>query len=199
VKYTVDNQYKKNRITIIVIFAMSIVPFGFAWFLAKNPDIVKLGTNNGALISPPKVTSADDFSGYDSFSAQNMNELKGHWVLVNPVPKNCEETCRDALYKTHQLTLMMGKDIARIRRLAVVFEKSYQLPAEWRDDGRLLKVLPSLSLREKLTQLNSQPSTEGMLIIMDPLGNLMMQYPSGYDPYQVKSDLGKLLRISQIG
>ncbi|MCQ8117234.1 hypothetical protein [Methylomonas rosea] len=194
-----DNQYKKNRITIVVIFAMSIVPFGFAWFLAKNPDIVKLGTNNGALISPPQVTSADEFSGYDTFSEQNMQELKGHWVLVNPVPKNCEETCRDALYKTNQLTLMMGKDIARIRRLAVLFDKNYQLPAEWRDDGRLLKALPAASLQEKLKQLSVQPLPEGMLIIMDPLGNLMMQYAPGYDPYQVKSDLSKLLRISQIG
>nr|WP_305890955.1 hypothetical protein [Methylomonas sp. WSC-7] len=178
---------------------MSIVPFGFAWFLAKNPDIVKLGTNNGALISPPQVTSADEFSGYDTFSEQNMQELKGHWVLVNPVPKNCEETCRDALYKTNQLTLMMGKDIARIRRLAVLFDKNYQLPAEWRDDGRLLKALPAASLQEKLKQLSVQPLPEGMLIIMDPLGNLMMQYAPGYDPYQVKSDLSKLLRISQIG
>ncbi|WP_331709873.1 hypothetical protein [Methylomonas methanica] len=178
---------------------MSIVPFGFAWFLAKNPDIVKLGTNNGALISPPQVTSVDEFSGYDTFSAQNMLELKGHWVLVNPVPKNCEETCRDALYKTNQLTLMMGKDIARIRRLAVLFDKTYQLPAEWRDDGRLLKALPAVSLQEKLKQLSVQPLPEGMLIIMDPLGNLMMQYAPGYDPYQVKSDLSKLLRISQIG
>ncbi|AMK74948.1 MULTISPECIES: hypothetical protein [Methylomonas] len=194
-----DNQYKKNRITIIVIFAMSIVPFGFAWFLAKNPEIVKLGTNNGALITPPQVTSADEFSGYDTFSAQNMQELKGHWVLVNPVPKNCEEACRDALYKTNQLTLMMGKDIARIRRLAVLFDKTYQLPAEWRDDGRLLKALPAASLQEKLKQLSARPLPEGMLIIMDPLGNLMMQYAPGYDPYQVKSDLNKLLRISQIG
>jgi len=26
-----------------------------------------------------------------------------------------------------------------------------------------------------------------------------MQYPAGFDPYAVKSDLKKLLRISQIG
>jgi hypothetical protein len=41
--------------------------------------------------------------------------------------------------------------------------------------------------------------TSGMLILMDPLGNLMMQYKAGFDPYAVKSDLKKLLRISQIG
>lgn len=35
--------------------------------------------------------------------------------------------------------------------------------------------------------------------LMDPLGNIMMQYESGFDPYKVKSDLHKLLKISQIG
>jgi hypothetical protein len=34
---------------------------------------------------------------------------------------------------------------------------------------------------------------------MDPLGNLMMQYDPGFDPYDVKKDLKKLLKISQIG
>jgi hypothetical protein len=31
------------------------------------------------------------------------------------------------------------------------------------------------------------------------LGNLMMKYPTNYDPYKVRNDLSKLLRISQIG
>jgi len=195
----VEKQYKKNRITILVVFAMSIVPFGIAWYLAENPDIVRLGTNNGELITPPQVTETNEFTGYDAFSAQNMQELKGHWVLVNPVSKECSEICRDALYKTNQLTLMMGKDIARIRRLAIVFDQALQLPAEWRDDGRLLKALPASSLQEKLNKLGPQPLPEGMLFIMDPLGNLMMKYQPGYDPYKVRNDLSKLLRISQIG
>lgn len=178
---------------------MSIIPFGIAWFLAKHPDIVKLGTNNGTLITPPQITDAGEFSGYDAFSAENLHELKGHWVLVNPVPRNCSEACGDALYKTHQLTLMMGKDIARVRRLAVLFDKSLQLPPEWVNDARLLKVLPTATLQDKFTKSTTQPFPDGTLFIMDPLGNLMMQYPPGYDPYKVKNDLGKLLRISQIG
>ncbi len=178
---------------------MSIVPFSIAWYLAENPEKVRLGTNNGDLINPPQVTEATEFTGYDAFSSQNLHELKGHWVLLNPIPKECGETCRDGLYKTNQLSLMMGKDIARIRRLAVLADKTTQLPAEWRDDARLLKVLPADSLQAKLSKLIGQPLPEGALIIMDPLGNLMMKYPAGYDPYKVRNDLSKLLRISQIG
>jgi hypothetical protein len=38
-----------------------------------------------------------------------------------------------------------------------------------------------------------------MLLLIDPLGNIMMQYEPGFDPYKVKNDLMHLLRASQIG
>ena len=195
-----NNQLKKNRITILLIFAMSIIPFGIAWFLAENPDKVKLGKSNGELISPPLTTEYSDFSGYDTFSAENLNEIKGHWVLINVVQQAaCEQFCQEGLYKTNQITLMMGKDIARIRRLVLIYDNAKQpLPQQWQDDARLLKAIPSKALTESLEQIDSSAQPGGLLI-MDPLGNLMMQYAPNYDPYQVRNDLSKLLRISQIG
>jgi hypothetical protein len=199
-KNIVNTQHKKNRITIVVIFAMSIIPFGIAWFLAANPEQVKLGTNNGDLISPPLVTEINQFSGYDEFSAANLKELQGHWVMISLVPETCGDVCQDGLYKTRQLSLMMGKDIARIRRLALMpTKKDSILPAQWQDDGRLLKMLAAAPLQEKITQLINLPAQDGALLIMDPLGNLMMKYATGFDPYKVRNDLSKLLRISQIG
>ena len=193
------NIQKKNRITILIVFAMSIVPFGIAWYLAENPDKVKLGTNNGELITPPIATEVTDFSGYDAFSTENLKELQGHWLLVNLLPQTeCNKSCQDGLYKTNQITLMMGKDIARIRRVAVIINQQQPLPQQWQDDARLLKVAPSIKLQDAFTKIQGagQP---GALLIMDPLGNLMMKYPPDYDPYKVRNDLSKLLRISQIG
>lgn len=193
-------QLKKNRLTILLIFAMSAVPFGIAWYLAEHPQTVNLGTNNGELVTPPVTTDLGEFTGYDSFSAENINELQGHWIMINFLPDGqCSETCKDALYKTRQISLMMGKDIARIRRLALLSQSREQaFPKEWQDDARLLKAVPSQALQDKLRSISGDHA-DGTLLIMDPLGNLMMKYPSGYDPYKVRNDLSKLLRISQIG
>jgi hypothetical protein len=198
----VNTQHKKNRITILGIFAMSIIPFAIAWYLAENPEKVKLGTNNGDLITPPVSTEIGEFSGYDAFTAENLKELTGHWVLINPVPGGeCGDACREGLHKTAQITLMMGKDIARIRRVATIAHKSEPSPlaGEWQDDARLLKILPAPTLQEKIGKIAGGHIADGMLLIMDPLGNLMMKYPAGFDPYKVRNDLSKLLRISQIG
>ncbi|MGR8930756.1 MAG: hypothetical protein ACU836_08960 [Gammaproteobacteria bacterium] len=195
-----STELKKNRITILAIFALSVIPFGIAWFLAQHPDRIKLGTNHGELISPPIASELSDFLGADAFSADNIGELKGHWIMVNIISgQTCDQACRDGLYKTQQVSLMMGKDIARIRRLALMLGRAIDaLPNEWQEDARLLKAQPSVVLKENLSKIDGY-AVPGGLLIMDPFGNLMMKYAPGYDPYKVKSDLSKLLRISQIG
>ncbi|MDD1613500.1 MAG: hypothetical protein LUP98_02470, partial [Methylococcaceae bacterium] len=67
-------------------------------------------------------------------------------------------------------------------------------------NSELIRVKPSAGLVKKIVgirQGNNIP--DGMLFLMDPLGNLMMQYEPGFDTYKVKDDLMHLLKISQIG
>lgn len=197
-----NEQHKKNRRIIIVIFAMSIVPFGIAWYLSSNQAWMGGGTNNGQLIAPVVTTERNELTGFDDFSKENMDELKGHWILVNVIPKtDCNSVCQQAIHKTRQLRLMMNKDLTRIRRLVILIPeiKTDSVKQWWKDDTRLISAKPASSLVEKLNTIRNGDIPDGMLIIMDPLGNLMMQYEPEFDPYEVKSDLRKLLKISQIG
>lgn len=198
-----NNQQKKNRNLILIIFGMSFIPFLFAWYLKENPELLKGSTNHGELIIPPLQTERSDIIGIDTFSAENIDELKGHWVLVNLVPKaDCDAGCLDAVHKSKQLLLMMGKDLTRMRRNVLLLNSDAEQPATevwWPDDARLLKTRPSPNLLKQLEKLNSTGIADGMLFIMDPLGNIMMRYQPGFNPYDVKSDLRKLLSVSQIG
>lgn len=197
-----NEQHRKNRRTILLLFAMSVIPFCIAWYLAANTDWTGKGTNKGDLINPPVTTEFAELEAYDQFSRDNLQELKGHWVMVNIVPgSECNEACQDALHKTKQIRLMMNKDLTRIRRLVLLLTPVEPDVAQawWADDTRLLRAAPTASLLGKIKQIRGNNLSDGLLMIMDPLGNLMMQYEPGFDPYDVKKDLGKLLRISQIG
>jgi hypothetical protein len=95
----------------------------------------------------------------------------------------------------------LNKDLTRTRR-AVIFFKDVSLATadQWlQDDKVLLRVKPSLAIAKKIAELRKGNIPDGLLLLMDPMGNLMMQYEPGFDPYKVKSDLMHLLRISQIG
>jgi len=195
-------QIQKNHRTIIILALMTLIPFSFAWYLTTDPDFRPGATNKGELIIPVITTERVELTGIDQFSIKNMDELKGHWVMLNIIPtQQCKKICADAIHATKQLRLMLSKDLTRTRRAVIVMqgvqEQSFQ--PWWSADDRLLKVKPSVTLADKIRQQLGGKVAEGVLILMDPLGNLMMQYPSGFDPYAVKSDLKKLLRISQIG
>lgn len=197
-----SKQLKINRRVILIVVAMSLIPFGIAWMMTRNPQWLSGYTNKGQLIIPPVTTERTELKGYDQFSIDNLFELNGRWVLVNVIPeKTCGELCLDAIFKTRQLRLMMSKDLTRIRRVVLISELVEPKIAAnwWKDDTRLLRAKPDRALIDKLEKIRSGKVPDGMLFIMDPFGNLMMQYEPGFDPYDVKADLKKLLRISQIG
>ena len=66
-------------------------------------------------------------------------------------------------------------------------------------NSELIRVKPSVGLAKKMSDIRGGTVPEGMLFLIDPLGNLMMQYEPGFNAYKVKDDLMHLLRISQIG
>jgi hypothetical protein len=245
----ISPQQKKNRLFILVIFAMTIIPFLIAWGLQHNPNLFKRGTNIGQLIIPPVTTEASDFIGFDDFSTANLSELSGHWLLTNVMPnEHCNEVCLDALLKIKQLRLMLNKEFPRTRRVVLLFKdvseanasqwwlkdallwrlRQSQTPADdalfnrlLHEENRLdetlanqligtenretalkadlIKLKPSETLRKKIIAIRQGNLPDGLLLLIDPLGNIMMQYDSGFDPYKVKEDLMHLLRASQIG
>jgi len=243
------NQLQKNRLIILIIFGMSVIPVLIAWSLSNNKAFLNGSVNKGQLINPVVVTDWAEFSGFDEFSEKNIGEIKGHWLIVNVMPKNqCAEVCLEALLKTKQLRLMLNKELPRTRRIVMVFNsikpeiaKQYWLKdallwrlrqtnnkqdeelfkdllheerilsdillakliglekPEFASISDLIRIKPSNSLVKKMTDIRKGDIPEGMMFLIDPLGNLMMQYEPGFDPYQVKSDLMHLLKISQIG
>lgn len=170
---TLNEQQKKNNRTVLIIFAMSIIPFCFAWYLSSNAAWMGGGTNNGELIMPPVTTEFNEFLGYDEFSTANLQEIKGHWILVNVIPRNdCNEICKEAIHKTKQLRLMMNKDLTRVRRLVLVNTeiKATESQPWWAEDKRLLRIKLSTSILEKINKTRVSGIDDGMLFFNGSLG-----------------------------
>lgn len=181
---------------------MSVIPFLIAWGLKENPQLLSGRTNHGQLITPPLTTERSELRGFDAFSSDNMAELSGHWLLVNVISGgDCNDACKEAIHKSKQIRLMLNKELTRTRRIVLLLKDVAPETASkwWEDDPTLLKVKTTDAVAKKIAEIRQGHIPDGMLLLMDPLGNLMMQYEPGFDPYDVKSDLMHLLRISQIG
>ena len=189
------------RVLIFSIILICVLSLFGAWLVFKNPQWIKGSANYGSLIVPVVKIDRTKFTDLDPLSEHYLGELKGRWVMIHLITRNdCGLPCRESLNKTKQLRLMLHQDLMRVRRLLVVGEN---VAGRWISnldtDDRLLKVRSGKLFIARVMAVLGRPLEEGMLFLMDPLGNLMMWYPPGFDPYHVKKDMKKLLNVSQIG
>lgn len=192
----------RSIIVLILVVGLCVGPFVIALILYNNPAWLSGSTQHGTLINPAIPIDRAEFFGFDRFSAENIKEIRGHWVLVHFLSdQGCGDACRKSLDKTRQVRLMLNKDLMRVRRVAVLPGNYSEDQAKqwWVGHRYLLRIRSTRKLEDLVTSIAGNPVPEGIVIIMDPMGNFMMWYAPDFDPYQLKKDLKRLLRVSQIG
>ncbi len=194
----------RNRLMVLSIALICIIPFSFAWYLAKNPQLVKdrQKTNYGHLITPARTIGYELFFQSPVAGVENLPEIKGHWVMVQIVNSPvCDQGCRETLQKTEKVRLLMSKDIPRVRRLLLLPPEGVtDLTAEIANlYPTLLMTGISVEMRQRLQEAVGGPLKDGMVLLLDPMSNVMMWYEPGADPFGILRDMQRLLRISQIG
>lgn len=147
------DQQKKNHRIILLIFAMSIIPFLIAFILIRTGTF-SIKPNLGLVIPPiptcdeiilsSKKTCRSEFLGIDQFSKEHMSELAGHWLLVNIIPTGkCNELCLKAILETRQIRLMLNRDLPRTRRVVLLLNDPTEDANQWWIKDSLLWVLNS--------------------------------------------------------
>ncbi len=155
-------------------------------------------TNYGDLIVPQRATPALALQRTDG-TAFDLTQLRGSWLMVKVDSADCAESCRKQLWLMRQLRTMQGKDADRIER---VFLVTGEVPLA---EALLREVEGTVVLRARRAELERfLPAADGArledhIFLIDPLGNLMLRWPTEADPARMKRDLGKLLKASRIG
>ena len=124
-----------------------------------------------------------------------LADLRGRWLLLVLADAACDTRCEGALYATRQARTIQGREEERIVRVLLQ-------PAEARPPAAaVLEQHPGLvAARGDPRQWASL--TDGgaqRIYIVDPLGNLVLRYPSDPDIKRLAKDLERLLKASRIG
>jgi hypothetical protein len=176
----------RNRLTLIGLFALAIVPlFGAYWLYQSTRTSAPWSTtNHGELLTP--IQSIAD-RGLQSADGSVSMVDSGVWWLVTVSDGGCGESCGHAVFELRQLHVLLGKDADRIKRALV----------ELGGGG----VDPELA--ERYPQLNWFTGSAGALragvYIVDPHGNLVLYYDYADAGKPILEDLKKLLKVSHIG
>jgi hypothetical protein len=150
--------------------------------------------NHGELIPSAQQVS---FTANDPLGPA-LQELKGKWILAVVDSGVCDEPCKQKLYYLRQIRLTQGKEMNRIERLWIITDTVEPAGLLLKEhQGMRVVTAPRSGWIARLPVANKAASD--YIFIIDPLGNLVLRYPPGFNPTGMKKDLSRLLRASRIG
>ena len=193
----------KNKIAIIALVVVFVLPVILAKVALENDWFNKGATNQGELLTPPVDLS------------KGFSELPPLWRLVYVLPEECDAKCTNAIYALGQIHIALGKHMDRVEPLIITTENSElaalqvtPVTTENHDEIALgqHKELKTLQLPKKnVNEMFKSVSSDGIFIV-DTLNNGMLKhelYSNKEEAVQasrsILSDIKKLLKLSRIG
>ena len=160
----------------------------------------------GMLFDPVKKLPASELRSVDGNRLGN-EALDGLWILVYLSQGACEIECRKSLYDTRQVRVLLGQKDQRVRRLLIADTPLPDLAylSQYHPDLLVMTAASAGSEFIKAFARDRQGLGDEDILrldrvyIVDPLGNLVMAYESGFDAEGLLKDLQRLLRLSSIG
>lgn len=189
--------FRKDRIILSSIFAMSIIPLFIGLFLFYNPHYLSgKTTERGELLSPP-------------LDARPWLGESDKWRLVVVATAECLEECQQVIYFARQThaALKEGRE-RRVHRVIFIQDDLQLPPAVTKQLASQLPPISSLFIsKQELNQLFSNQfknlsEIANNIFIVDPHGNLILRYQGVTNIKKAKEllkDINHLLRASRIG
>lgn len=193
-----------GRRAMLALAALFIVPMLIAFWYANYGGEPQATKNHGELVQPARPLDGFNLETLDG-EVFDAEALRGKWSLVYFGGAECGAPCAESLYKMRQSRMSQGQEIKRVRRLYILLDAapaaSLSGVLSEHEGLQVLRGRPA-QLEALIAQFElpgAAPRTAQRVYIVDPLGNLMMSYPPGFEASGLAKDLRLLLRASQIG
>lgn len=176
---------KKSRATLIGVVFAFLIPVIGAKLVLDQTWYQGAVTNKGIMLVPP-VELGD------------LNQtLPEGWVIALIDDGQCGVDCEQALYAINQTDVALGKETDRVTPVLIS-----ALPSNLNTDNTpKVQSVTSPELVQKLSEI-----PQHHLFIIDPLGNVMLHYPTYTVEEEMRteaknmlSDLRTMLKLSKIG
>jgi cytochrome oxidase Cu insertion factor (SCO1/SenC/PrrC family) len=188
----------RNPYTIWFVVLAFVAPVVLAYVMYFTRAISTY-TNHGEILNPLVDISKFELKD-ESGKAIDREQFTRQWVLISFVGKDCDGKCNARLYDSRQVHKSLGDDQERIDRMIIHLEPpseeltnliSTEYPKVINVYGDEQKISDALGEKAQLRN--------NVIYIMDPIGNVMMRFTQDQSKKDLKADLKKLLKVSQIG
>ncbi|WP_339050863.1 hypothetical protein [Rickettsiella endosymbiont of Xylota segnis] len=177
---------------LLAIFLIPLILSGILY--KKNPGWLQHKTiNRGTLISSNlnllQIKLNPDKSTLPSF--------KHNWFLFYLATAPCRELCKKNLHTMRQITVALGKYRHQVCYGSILVKENSSniYPFIHQDVGLQNYTISKLEFKKNFSALNFRNLREAYFIA-DPVGKIILYYPSYVDGEDIYQDLMRLLTIS---
>ena len=189
---------EKSKLSGYLLIAVFVVPLLIAMAMYAMRDYVPTvkSVSHGELIHPAQPIAVLEVQ-LPSKQSKTLEDIQGKWTYFIYSPNVCDLECEASLFKLRQTKIATGRESNRIQSVLLTDASKVNSGILDRNQrthvGRLLKL-----------ELENQPGVQkqlqpGRIYLVDPNGNLMMQYDATSTSRGMLKDIKKLLKISNIG
>jgi hypothetical protein len=201
----------RSKTPLIIILLMSLAPLVAALIVYFIPELRPEGSAAyGELVQPQRpMPNAKDLplTTLDG-KPFDLGSLKGKWIMMAADGAACPEACARKLYIIRNTHASQGKHVERLARVwfitddAPVPEKvleAYKGAVMVRVNPVVLQQFLLGGAAGSVTPEQARQGLSTPIWVIDPLGNLMLQYPAVADPEMFRKDIRMLIKSSRIG
>jgi hypothetical protein len=206
-----EQKKHRSKTPLIIILLMSLAPLVAALIVYFIPELRPEGSAAyGELVQPQRpMPNAKDLplTTLDG-KPFDFGSLKGKWIMMAADGAACPEACARKLYIIRNTHASQGKHVERLARVwfitddAPVPEKvleAYKGAVMVRVNPVVLQQFLLGGAAGSVTPEQARQGLSTPIWVIDPLGNLMLQYPAVADPEMFRKDIRMLIKSSRIG
>lgn len=196
---------RRNQLKLLGIFAVALVPVALAFVMYFGSWAIPSDkTNKGNLIWPPAdIATLSTVQVEGGVSLAQQVQQSGQWMILITGIGPCDTQCTELVHLTRQVNVAMGKEAHRVGRLLVSTNAVTEVARL--DDASSPVLFHQASeaalqaFQQNTAKLGAKPDAGWQVWLVDPLGNVPIQYGSQHTGYDMIDDLKRLLKLSQIG
>lgn len=196
---------KRSLTPLVLVFLCALAPIVAAFVVYYNPQWwPDEASNYGTLLQPQRPAPEPAELALATLDGRpfDLRSLRGKWVLMSADQAECPESCARKLFVARNSHASQGKNVDRVARVWFITDDA-PVPDKVLEAYKgtvMVRVRPEQLSRFLLAnEAADAAALRAPIWLMDPLGNLMLQFPAEADGVQVRKDLSKLLYNSRIG
>jgi hypothetical protein len=187
----------KGKKTLLILAAIFLLPFTIAATLHLL-DIRPGGKSFGHLITPPVSLNIPMFTTvlHDAqFTSKDWSKI---WNIVMIDEASCPLSCSNNVDKIDRVYRTLPKEADRIQRILLLTGTIDLAGVKVLQDQFPQLIILSANNEEQQRFIHHfrDAAPIGSVYLVDPLNNLMMDYPNDLQPKALRSDLVRLLKNS---